>query len=241
MQSSTPLLRADSPELQKMTRAEKIDLLELLTERERRAKRTKLYRYRPYPKQLEFHAAGATHKERLLMASNRFGKTECGAAEMAFHLTGHYPDWWVGKRFDGAVRAWAAGVTNESTRDVVQDKLIGPPDRPEDWGTGFVPGDLIIGKPDLARGVPNAIDTVSVKHISGETSMLQFKSYERGREKWQGTAREVVWCDEEPPMDIYIEGLTRTSETKGIVFITFTPLKGWSEVVELFLGAGSVR
>ena len=36
-------------------------------------------------------------------------------------------------------------------------------------------------------------------------------------------------------MDIYIEGLTRTHATGGMVMLTFTPLKGMSEVVRLFL------
>lgn len=168
------------------------------------------------------------------MAANRFGKTVCGAAELAIHLTGRYPPWWEGKRFDKPVRAWAAGVTNESTRDVVQEKLIGPPARSEEWGTGMIPGDAL-GPIDPARGIPNLIDTASVKHASGGMSSLQFKSYERGREKWQGAALEVVWFDEEPPEDIYMEGLTRTNETGGVVFLTFTPLRGMSTVVLRFL------
>jgi len=178
---------------------------------------------------------GAIKRERLLMASNRFGKTQCGAAEMAIHLTGKYPDWWQGKRFDHPINAWAAGVTSESTRDVVQDKLIGPPKRREDWGTGMIPADAMPDDPSMARGMADAIDTVSVKHASGGFSTLQFKSYERGREKWQGTALHVLWLDEEPPMDIYTEGLTRTNETRGIVYMTFTPLQGMSEVVLRFL------
>jgi phage terminase large subunit-like protein len=201
---------------------------------QRKQSTNRLRDYRPYPKQLEFHAAGARHRERLLMAANRFGKTVCGAAEVAIHLTGRYPAWWEGKRFDKPVRAWAAGVTNESTRDVVQEKLIGPSARSEDWGTGLIPGDAL-GHIDPARGIPNLIDTVSVRHESGGWSILQFKSYERGREKWQGAALEVLWLDEEPPEDIYMEGLTRTNETGGIVFLTFTPLLGMSTVVLRFL------
>ena len=223
-----------------MTRDERLDYLKRATELERRFNRTRLSRYRPYPKQAEFHAAGATHRERLFMAGNRVGKTQCGAAEMAFHLTGLYPDWWAGKRFAKAVRAWAAGVTNESTRDVVQEKLIGPPSQREAWGTGFIPGQLML-QPSMARGAADSIDTVSVKHASGGTSMLQFKSYERGREKFQGVGREVVWLDEECKADIYFECLTRTNETGGIVYMTFTPLQGWSEVVELFMGGGGGR
>lgn len=172
------------------------------------------------------------------MAANKFGKTECGAAEMAMHLTGFYPDWWVGKRFSSPIRAWAAGVTNDSTRDVVQEKLIGPPSIREAWGTGYIPGSSIL-TPSMARGAADSIDTVGVKHITGGVSTLQFKSYERGREKFQGVGREVVWLDEECKADIYFECLTRTNETGGIVYMTFTPLLGWSEVVELFMGAGA--
>jgi phage terminase large subunit-like protein len=209
-----------------------LDALEkkLTAERDRR----KLANYRPYPRQAEFHSAGAKHRERLLMTANRFGKTVCGAAEMAFHLTGQYPAWWEGKRFDKPVRAWAAGVTGETTRDVVQEKLIGPPFRFEEWGTGMIPK-AALGNIANARGLPGAIDTVSVKHVSGGISSLQFKSYEKGREKWQGAALEVIWLDEECDEEIYSEGLTRTNETGGIVYVTFTPLQGMSNVVQRFL------
>lgn len=210
---------------------------ELLKELERRQRTNRLRFYKPYAKQREFHKAGADYRERLLMAANRFGKTECGAAEMAYHLTGDYPDWWEGKRFDKPIRAWAAGVTNESTRDVVQDKLVGPPNRQDEWGTGMIPKSAI-GEISMGRGTADSIDTIAVRHVTGGWSMLQFKSYERGREKWQGTAREVVWLDEESPSDIYFEALTRTNETGGIVYLTFTPLKGKSDVVRMFLEDG---
>jgi phage terminase large subunit-like protein len=36
-------------------------------------------------------------------------------------------------------------------------------------------------------------------------------------------------------MDIYMEGLTRTNATGGIVFMTFTPLLGMSDVVHMFV------
>ena len=134
---------------------------QLIADLEAESNEDKLASYKPYPKQAEFHEAGAKHRERLLMAGNRIGKTLCGAAETAFHLTGDYPDWWVGKRFDRPVRAWAAGVTGETTRDVLQDKLVGPPFREAEWGTGMIPKAAIA---DIAtsRGIPAAIDTVSV-------------------------------------------------------------------------------
>jgi hypothetical protein len=45
--------------------------------------------------------------------------------------------------------------------------------------------------------------------------VLAFKSYEKGREKWQGETLHGVWFDEEPPLDIYTEGKTRTNATNG--------------------------
>jgi phage terminase large subunit-like protein len=41
--------------------------------------------------------------------------------------------------------------------------------------------------------------------------------------------------DEESPLEIYMEGLTRTNATGGMVYLTFTPLLGITEVVSMFL------
>lgn len=194
----------------------------------------KLTEYVPYEKQKAFHDAGAIYRERLFLAGNRCGKTQAGAFEMAYHLTGAYPDWWQGKVFTKPVRAWAAGITGESTRDVVQEKLFGPPDRRESWGTGAVPKDCI-GDIITGRGIGNAVDMASIKHVSGGWSSLAFKSYEKGREKWQGSALEVCWMDEEPDSNLYYEALTRTNETGGIVYISCTPLLGMSEIMRMFL------
>lgn len=151
------------------------------------------------------------------------------------HLTGQYPEWWQGKAFRETGRYWAGGETGESTRDTVQKLLIGPPEKEEEWGTGAIPYKAILDV-QRARGVPNAIDSVTVKNHAGGSSTLLFKSYEKGREKWQGDTLLGVWCDEEPPIDIYTEALTRTNATGGIVMVTFTPLKGMSDVVKMFLG-----
>jgi phage terminase large subunit-like protein len=207
---------------------------------ETRQRTNGLARYRPYPKQAEFHAAGAGHRERLLMAANQVGKTLAGSMEWAMHLTGRYPDWWEGKRFDRAVRLWAAGETRMSTRDTVQKLLIGEPEKEEEWGTGAIPG-AAIRKIRKASGVANAIDSVTVTHVSGALSTLLFKAYEQGRTAWQGDTLHGVWFDEEPPIDVYMEGLTRTNASGGIVMVTFTPLKGMSEVVRLFLTDEDVK
>lgn len=131
-------------------------------------------------------------------------------------------------------RWWAAGETKVSTRDSVQKLLIGEPEQEENWGTGAIPGDDILDT-SRAMGVANALDSVTVRHVSGGVSTCLFKAYEQGRAKWQADTLLGVWFDEEPPLDIYTEGLTRTNATNGISILTFTPLKGMSDVVQMFL------
>jgi phage terminase large subunit-like protein len=188
-----------------------------------------------YPKQREFFALGASKRERLLMAGNQLGKTEAGAFEMACHLTGRYPPYWNGRRFNGPVRAWAAGETSTAVRDTQQKKLCGEPGVDADFGSGLIPRECFADKPSLARGVTDAYDTIQVKHVSGGTSVLRFKSYEQGRAKFQGETLHIVWFDEEPDLSIYSEGLTRITATGGMAYMTFTPLKGMSHVVARFM------
>jgi phage terminase large subunit-like protein len=120
-------------------------------------------------------------------------------------------------------------------RDIQQKKLCGEPGVEDDYGAGLIPKEDFADKPSLARGVTDAYDTIQVRHISGGISVGRFKSYEQGRAKFQGETLDFVWFDEEPELSIYSEGLTRISATGGMVYMTFTPLKGVSKVVERFI------
>ncbi|MBX5143200.1 DNA packaging protein [Rhizobium lentis] len=206
----------------------------LMAELDRRRRTNRLQAYRPYSKQLEFHSSGSLFRERLFMAGNQLGKTLAGAAEAAMHLTGRYPDWWEGKRFDKPIVALAGSESYELTRDGVQRLLVGPPMNEEEWGTGYIPKADIIAT-TRRSGVSGALDTVTVRHASGGASTLLFKAYEQGRGKWQANTVDYVWFDEEPPEDVYFEGITRTNATKGLIAVTFTPLKGMSTVVARYI------
>lgn len=189
-----------------------------------------------YPQHTRFFELGATYSERLFLAANRVGKTTAGAYETALHLTGRYPDWWKGRRFNKPVLAWAGGDTSKTTRDIQQLELLGPPG---DFGTGMIPGELLVDTKTKA-GIPDAIEVVYVRHVSGKCARLLFKSYDQGRKSWQGTKPDVIWCDEEPPMDVWTEiqmrlMATAPGEVGGIAYLTFTPLEGWTEVVNSFL------
>ncbi|MQW28410.1 DNA packaging protein, partial [Sinorhizobium meliloti] len=208
--------------LASLSSSEKLELLQLLEEKERRKKRNLLASYKPYSKQVEFHTAGAAYRERLFMAGNQLGKTLSGAAEAGMHLTGRYPDWWQGRRFDRSITMLAGSESYELTRDGVQRLLIGPPLNEEDWGTGYIPKAAILNTTRRA-GVSGTLDSVTVRHVSGGASTLLFKGYDQGRSKWQANTVDYVWFDEEPPEDVYLEGITRTNATGGSVAVTFTP------------------
>lgn len=192
-----------------------------------------------YPKHMAYFAAGASEWERAMIAANRVGKTwGVGAYEVTCHATGIYPEWWVGKRFDEPVDVWAAGDTSETTRDVIQFALtgVGGEGSDGDLGTGMIPGDLILGTPTAKRGIAGAFDTMRVRHVTGGVSKIGFKSYDQGRKKFQGTAKHVIWLDEEPPEDVYTECVTRLMTLNGHLLATFTPLEGATQVVRKYLG-----
>jgi len=226
-------------------------LLQLQEEKLRRISRRKIQTYYPdegdlrrelYPKHMEFFKAGDLFRERCFMAANRIGKTEgAGGYETALHLTGNYPDWWEGARFDAPVKFWAAGKTNETTRDIVQNKLFGDVKGSGSTkrvsGTGLIEGDLI-GDISWKAGVSDLIDKVEIKHASGGFSLLGLKSYQQGRGAFEGTEQDGIWLDEEPPMEIYGECLIRTATTEGLIYMTFTPLDGMTETVLQFIPKG---
>jgi phage terminase large subunit-like protein len=229
-----------------IARAEMLETVRLGEEMERRRAGRKLGTYFPetgalrrecYPKHLEFFSLGANKRERLFLAANRVGKTEgAGGYEMACHLTGQYPAWWKGRRFNGPIASWAAGDTRQTVRDILQLKLLG---KPGAHGTGLIPREALVRVAN-APGIPDAVETIWVRHASGGISTLGLKSYDQGREAFQGTERDVIWLDEEPPPAVYTECLLRTMTNGGMVMLTFTPLRGMSEVVLSFMPGGAM-
>lgn len=220
----------------KFTQAEMAYLLKLADELERRKEFGGTRKWfdpdGPYPiescpKHKAFFDAGSEYRQRAFLAGNRTGKTIAGAFEMTCHLTGIYPSWWSGKRFDHPISAWAGGKTGQTTRDTVQKELMGPVGNP---GSGMIPKDSIMNT-WARQGVAGSLDTVEIRHSSGKSSFLGFKSFDQDVQAFFGTAKHVVWLDEECPEIVYNECLTRTMTTKGIIYITFTPLLGLTPLI----------
>ena len=214
--------------------AEEKELEDLLAEEELENRFSRVDSYDPYPYQLKFHESGSEANQRLLMAANRIGKSYCGSMELSYHLTGIYPEWWKGREYDRPIVAWAGGVSNETTRDIVQFELLGSPDDPDAFGSGTIPKNYII-KTERKPGVPNAKSVALIRHVSGGNSSLHFKAYEMGVEKWQGRSVDCIWLDEEPSREIYSQAVTRTLDRKGMVYMTFTPEAGMTETVASFM------
>lgn len=230
----------------------KKELAQLLIEKEQRTKYCKFdtifpdsgpYRREFYPKHIQFMTAGFDHRQRAIIAANRTGKTLMGAYEMTCHLTGRYPSWWKGRRFNFPISAWAASIRNSDTKEIIQVELFGDP---VDIGSGMIPKEDI-GRVTKKTAIQDAIDIAYIKHhtdgVFDGWSKIGLKSYEQGRDGFQGTKKQVIWLDEEPKeYSIFTECLTRTMDDKepGMIYCTFTPLFGLSETVLSFLPDGKL-
>jgi len=182
-----------------------------------------------YPKHVAFMKASAEFREAIAFGGNRSGKSLMGAFITALHLTGEYPHWWEGRRFDKPTRGIACGKEGKTVRDSIQKLLMGEPGK---FGTGMIPARCLDrSRVSASRGASGLYDRIQVRHKSGGWSTLRLKSYDQGREAFESVELEFVWEDEEAPMEIHSENLMRTMTTGGIVMNTFTPLKGTTPLV----------
>lgn len=209
--------------------------VELLREYYRRVASRKFYGIEPYPWQKRFYAAGRDFPQRALRAANRVGKTFSAAYEFTCHLLGEYPDDWEGWRVNYPIDAWASSLTHETSRDIQQLELLGPPSM---IGTGMIPGDRILKTTKRQVGLSDVYDTVTVKGKFGESS-CQFKVAEQGWKKYQGTAKHLIWQDEEPDdQKVFSECTTRLATTNGRYIFTYTPLMGQTPLSQKFTEGG---
>lgn len=186
-----------------------------------------------YPKHKDFFKAGLDTKQRMFIAANRVGKTYGAGFEIVCHALMWYPEWWQGRRVEmkqhEIQRIWIGADTNQNSRDVIQEKLLGSTNL-NTYGTGLIPRDSIKNITSKT-GVNGLADTITVRRSDGGITEIILKSYQQGREPWQGTQVNIIWLDEEPPHDIYQECVMRLLTGNGFMLLTFTPLNGLTKLI----------
>ena len=188
--------------------------------------------FRPFEHQKKFFKTSTDRRG--ILAANRIGKTVSTCYETALHLTGRYPDWWEGKKFDKPITAMVAGEGWSQVALVLQNELLGTNDVKikENIGTGAIPRDCIVL--DTMRGDGANCIGVEIKHKTGANSYLLFANYTQEVRQLQGFKLNLAVFDEQPPDDFFSEIVTRTATTQGMVLCSFTPLKGLNGLVSKF-------
>jgi phage terminase large subunit-like protein len=217
----------------------------MLTGIQYRQKYRRIDFYKPNAKQIEFHNLIAD--EAMLRAGNQQGKTHCCAAQLTFDALGDYPGWYEGRKFLVPPKierpfdflGWMACTTSVKTRDGGQIKLLGDFRQQGGLGTGLIPLDNIVGRPTMARGISDFVDTVVIRREvnAAQRALIRFKTYEMGRDAFQGEPVDVVWNDEDPGDkggEIWDECLARLTTTKGRIIYSSTPLLGVTPVRRRF-------
>ena len=138
-----------------------------------------------------------------VLGGNRSGKTELGAGVVA-HLFGELEN----------ARIWCATIS-EASVSVQQSKLA-----------------KLIRQSDIAYGEYNPIrGWKNSMIISKKGTVIRFKTYEQGRETYQGEELDFIWSDEEMPWSIYQECVARLTDRQGTFLLTFTSLMGYTRLV----------
>lgn len=168
----------------------------------------------------------SVQKEVFFSGGNQIGKSASSCAMLAFHLTGDYPDWYTGRKFEEPPRTMLIGETFTTARDLLVSKVIGT-----EHERGAIERDRVFDIEKLAR---NGVGGFKVAHSSKRMSNVIVASYASGRRRVQGHSLDLVVIDEEPPMDVYDELSARTNATGGFVRISATPLSGYTELFTHF-------
>ena len=166
----------------------------------------------------------AAYERTLLLANSPFDRWRYGGEKGALSQR---------ERLD--FLAWVASTTSTTTRDGAQTKLLGDIRQQDGLGTGLIPLDNILGRPTMARGISDFVDSVTLRRESGGRAAIRFKTFEMDRKAFQGEACDEVWLDEDPGDDVvYGECLARIVATRGQIIFTSTPTLGVTPVRKRF-------
>jgi phage terminase large subunit-like protein len=169
-------------------------------------------RYDPHKKQQRFHHS--KKKGRLYIGGNRAGKTTANVVECCWWLTKTHPS---RKMPDEPVRGRLVCV------DFLNglDKIILP--QFKQW----LPKKYLIDG-EWEKSYDKEHKTLTLNN----NSFIEFMSYDQDLDKFAGTSRHFISCDEEPPKHIFNECKARLVDTDGDWWISMTPLDGLTWIYE---------
>lgn len=197
------------PKLSGMQKNRMIEEIDIVEEREFRRKEHPLRYAERHFKQSAFYKA--LQSIRALFWGNRVGKTEIGAQEVARYMLGEHEY----RHIPVPVEIWSICPSFDAQQETTQKKLL-----------TYLPASQIADTTTIRKGIYS-----SIKLKNG--SVVNFKSYEQGREKFQGAGKRLIWFDEEPPRDIWEECIVRQEAGEELdIILTMTPIKGMTWVYD---------
>lgn len=193
-----------------------MELLALLQEKEKRVRSDPLKYARSHDKQKEFFAS--LKPIRVLFWGNRVGKTEGCAQEVARYALGRHEY----RKVYLPIEIWCACPSYDLQKETSQKKL-----------QNYLPEDQISHITYVKAGTWGEV-------LLKDGTRINFKSYEQGREKFQGAGKRLIWFDEEPPKDIWEECTVRAEAGVDLdIIMSMTPVKGMTWVYDdLFTKTG---
>jgi len=191
-------------------------LAEAIKEKKKREKLDPLKFAKSHQKQDEFFLS--PKPIRILFWGNRVGKTEGCAQEVAKYVLGKHPS----RKVYPPIEVWCACPSYDMQKETSQVKL-----------EKYLPQNEIAKIVEVKSGTWGEVQLKN-------GSRINFKSYEQGREKFQGAAKRLIWFDEEPPKDIWDECVVRVEAGQPLdVIMSMTPIKGMTWVYDsLFMNTG---
>ena len=175
----------------------------LVSELARRAKYRKLDWYEPRSgKQLDFHTSQA--RDRWIICGNRAGKTTAGCVEDLWWATGWHPYRKITPPCYVCVVTHSGPMQRSSVQPVFEK---------------YLPWESVARVYQVQRGI---WDRIRFKN----QSILDFKTLDMGREKFQGQKWHLVHFDEEPYEDIHTEVARGLVDFGGSTIGTMSPING---------------
>lgn len=168
---------------------------------------------------------GFSKRLRVLLISgpNRSGKTEYAAKRTNQLMS----------RFDGEI-AWCYAQNNDNSIEIMQPALY-----------RYLPAELKAGGKDIKSKTTYIKYSqhngfTDNRYVLPNESLVSLRNYSQKEETLEGPALKWVWADELIPPNFQktLEG--RIGDRGGWMVDTFTPIKGWSATVNMFMSASEI-